>query len=108
MPFFAYFQAVTIDVEDLEEDASPEDMMLSYVSAEKGKVRCMAIITVLASTNHIYIADCWYRYVTVIHVFIHHIHLCHLTPHWEGTKLTMCDLMFYRPWLFFLHVKMLA
>eukprot|EP00798_Chlamydomonas_sp_ICE-L_P024015 gene24015-9590_t len=31
--------AVTIDVEDLEEDASPEDLMLSYVSAEKGKDR---------------------------------------------------------------------
>eukprot|EP00955_Chlamydomonas_euryale_P006871 72984-Chlamydomonas_euryale.AAC.3 len=31
-------QAMTIDVEDLEQDASPEDMMLSYVSADKGKV----------------------------------------------------------------------
>jgi len=31
--------AVTIDVEDLEEDASPEDIMLSYVSKEKGKDR---------------------------------------------------------------------
>lgn len=30
---------VTIDVEDLEADASPEDLMLSYVSGEKGKVR---------------------------------------------------------------------
>ena len=29
---------VTIDVEDLEADASPEDLMLSYVSGEKGKV----------------------------------------------------------------------
>lgn len=25
-------------MEDLDEDASPEDLMLSYVSAEKGKV----------------------------------------------------------------------
>jgi len=29
---------VTIDVEDLEANASPEDLMLSYVSGEKGKV----------------------------------------------------------------------
>lgn len=35
-------QAVTIDVDDLEEDATPEDIMLSYVSGEKSKVwgRC--------------------------------------------------------------------
>lgn len=39
MPHRLHTQAVTIDVEDLEEDASPEDMMLSYVSADKGKVR---------------------------------------------------------------------
>ena len=39
MPCRPHAQAVTIDVEDLEEDASPEDMMLSYVSADKGKVR---------------------------------------------------------------------
>ncbi|GLI66197.1 hypothetical protein VaNZ11_009962 [Volvox africanus] len=31
--------AVTLDVEDLEEDASPEDLMLSYVSGEKNKDR---------------------------------------------------------------------
>ena len=31
-------QAVTLDVEDLEQDASPEDIMLSYVSGEKSKV----------------------------------------------------------------------
>ncbi len=31
-------QAVTIDVADLEEDASPEDLMLSYVSGDKSKV----------------------------------------------------------------------
>jgi hypothetical protein len=31
-------QAVTIDVADLEEDASPEDIMLSYVSGDKSKV----------------------------------------------------------------------
>ena len=30
---------VKIDVEDLEVDATPEDLMLSYVSGEKGKVR---------------------------------------------------------------------
>ena len=29
---------VAIDVEDLEVDATPEDLMLSYVSGEKGKV----------------------------------------------------------------------
>jgi predicted metal-binding protein len=29
---------VSIDVEDLEVDATPEDLMLSYVSGEKGKV----------------------------------------------------------------------
>ena len=29
---------MTIDVEDLEANASPEDLMLSYVSGEKGKV----------------------------------------------------------------------
>ncbi len=34
---------VTIDVEDLEADASPEDLMLSYVSGEKGKVRSTCI-----------------------------------------------------------------
>lgn len=27
-----------MDVEDLEIDATPEDLMLSYVSGEKGKV----------------------------------------------------------------------
>ncbi|KAK9824579.1 hypothetical protein WJX72_011465 [[Myrmecia] bisecta] len=32
-------EAVTIDVEDLEVDATPEDLMLSYVSGEKGKDR---------------------------------------------------------------------
>ncbi|KAL3155895.1 hypothetical protein ABBQ32_012895 [Trebouxia sp. C0010 RCD-2024] len=32
-------QAVTLDVEDLEADATPEDLMLSYVSGEKGKDR---------------------------------------------------------------------
>ena len=33
-------QTVTnLDVEDLEVDATPEDLMLSYVSGEKGKVR---------------------------------------------------------------------
>ncbi len=31
-------QAVTLDVEDLEEEASPEELMLSYVSGEKNKV----------------------------------------------------------------------
>ena len=34
---------VAIDVEDLEVDATPEDLMLSYVSGEKGKVRLWAI-----------------------------------------------------------------
>lgn len=38
----AYVQAVTLDVEDLEADATPEDLMLSYVSGEKGKVRLKA------------------------------------------------------------------
>ncbi len=38
-PSFLSSQAVTIDVADLEEDASPEDLMLSYVSADKGKDR---------------------------------------------------------------------
>jgi hypothetical protein len=37
--FFASVQAVTIDVDDLEQDASPEDLMLSYVSGEKSKAR---------------------------------------------------------------------
>jgi hypothetical protein len=33
-------QTVThLDVADLEVDATPEDLMLSYVSGEKGKVR---------------------------------------------------------------------
>lgn len=32
-------EQLTLDVEDLEEDASPEDLMLSYVSADKGKDR---------------------------------------------------------------------
>lgn len=32
-------QDLTIDVDDLEVDATPEDLMLSYVSGEKGKVR---------------------------------------------------------------------
>ena len=31
-------QALSIDVEDLEADATAEDLMLSYVSGEKGKV----------------------------------------------------------------------
>ena len=35
-------QAVTLDVEDLEADATPEDLMLSYVSGEKGKV-CICV-----------------------------------------------------------------
>ena len=35
---------VTIDVEDLEADASPEDLMLSYVSGEKGKVRLTSYV----------------------------------------------------------------
>ena len=35
---------VTIDVEDLEADASPEDLMLSYVSGEKGKVSLAACL----------------------------------------------------------------
>ena len=29
-------QAVTLDVEDLEQDATPEDLMLSFVSSERG------------------------------------------------------------------------
>ncbi len=32
-----------MDVEDLEADATPEDLMLSYVSGEKGKVRLKAM-----------------------------------------------------------------
>ena len=37
--FLVLLQAlVSIDVEDLEVDATPEDLMLSYVSGEKGKV----------------------------------------------------------------------
>ena len=32
-------QAVALDIDDLEVDATPEDLMLSYVSGEKGKVR---------------------------------------------------------------------
>lgn len=31
-------QSITLDVEDLDEEASPEDLMLSYVSGEKSKV----------------------------------------------------------------------
>jgi hypothetical protein len=31
-------QTLALDVEDLEVDATPEDLMLSYVSGEKGKV----------------------------------------------------------------------
>lgn len=31
-------QAALEDVEDLEADARPEDLMMSYVSGEKGKV----------------------------------------------------------------------
>ena len=38
---------VAIDVEDLEVDATPEDLMLSYVSGEKGKVRIWAVCDVL-------------------------------------------------------------
>ena len=30
---------MALDVEDLEVDATPEDLMLSYVSGEKGQVR---------------------------------------------------------------------
>lgn len=36
---FPILQAATLDVEDLEQDASPEDIMLSYVSGDKSKVR---------------------------------------------------------------------
>ena len=32
-------EATTLDVKDLEEDNTPEDLMLSYVSGEKGKDR---------------------------------------------------------------------
>ena len=44
-------QAATIAVEDLELDATPEDLMLSYVSGEKGKVRarCSCHVTALLS-----------------------------------------------------------
>ena len=38
---------VAIDVEDLEVDATPEDLMLSYVSGEKGKVIPWAICSPL-------------------------------------------------------------
>lgn len=41
---------MSIDVEDLEVDATPEDLMLSYVSGEKGKVRlhwCPALNAIL-------------------------------------------------------------
>lgn len=48
-------QAQTLDaVEDLEEDAKPEDLMLSYVSGDKSKVsrrkqeQCTAITAVSA------------------------------------------------------------
>jgi hypothetical protein len=34
-------------VEDLEQDASPEDIMLSYVSGDKSKVRKASIICLL-------------------------------------------------------------
>ena len=37
-------QAVTLDVEDLEADATPEDLMLSYVSGEKGKVLLLSLL----------------------------------------------------------------
>lgn len=52
-------QAVTLDVEDLEADATPEDLMLSYVSGEKGKVLLHKLHdNVLACThcshNHVY------------------------------------------------------
>lgn len=37
-PAHAWTQAATLDVEDLEVDASPEEIMLSYVSGDKTKV----------------------------------------------------------------------
>lgn len=37
----------TLDVEDLEVDATPEDLMMSYVSGEKGKVRLTSSLSVL-------------------------------------------------------------
>jgi hypothetical protein len=36
-------------VEDLEEDAKPEDLMLSYVSGDKSKVRCSSSSTKAAA-----------------------------------------------------------
>jgi hypothetical protein len=33
-----WWQAVALDVEDLELEATPEDLMLSYVSGDKDKV----------------------------------------------------------------------
>ena len=42
--FLVLLQAlVSIDVEDLEVDATPEDLMLSYVSGEKGKVSYLTL-----------------------------------------------------------------
>ena len=46
-------QAVTLEVDDLEQDMSPEDLMLSFVSAERGKVlllRTLLLPCALADT----------------------------------------------------------
>ena len=45
----ACFQAATLDVEDLEADATPEDLMLSYVSGEKSKVLYEALVSFFTS-----------------------------------------------------------
>ena len=39
-------QAALEDVEDLEADARPEDLMMSYVSGEKGKVQRFIFVIV--------------------------------------------------------------
>ena len=51
---------MALDVEDLELDATPEDLMLSYVSGEKGKV----------SRDKLLITSCSYSSILALWFFV--------------------------------------
>jgi hypothetical protein len=44
---------VALDVEDLEVDSTPEDLMLSYVSGEKGKVILLIFLPCVHKSLHV-------------------------------------------------------
>ena len=52
-------QAALEDVEDLEADARPEDLMMSYVSGEKGKVQSLICVLLCLGCLHQLAARGW-------------------------------------------------